>query len=66
MDKILQAYEQLIQNLVSWAQTQEYIRLVFVLGERFRRCLYPDRLFCINLYLYKLVDPRQQKGFLLD
>lgn len=35
-DKILQGYEQLIQNFVRWAQKQEDIRLVFVLGSRAR------------------------------
>jgi aminoglycoside 6-adenylyltransferase len=36
MDKILQGYEQLIQNFVQWAQTQDDIRLAFVLGSRAR------------------------------
>ena len=36
MDRISQVYEQLIQNFVGWAQAQEDIRLVFVLGSRAR------------------------------
>ena len=36
MDKITQGYEQLIQNFVKWAETQEDIRLAFVLGSRAR------------------------------
>ena len=36
MDPTSQAYEQLIQNFVHWAQGQEDIRLAFVLGSRAR------------------------------
>ncbi len=37
MDKIAQAYEQLIDRFVRWAETQDDIRLAFVLGSRARR-----------------------------
>ena len=36
MDRISQGYEQLINNFVRWAQTQEDIRLAFVVGSRAR------------------------------
>jgi aminoglycoside 6-adenylyltransferase len=36
MDPTSQAYEQLIQNFVRWAQGQEDIRLAFILGSRAR------------------------------